>query len=54
MDLARDRAKVEAQVRFLARTLNDWALEPDGTAAACKALASGFGSDAAKLMADAG
>ena len=35
--IARDPAKVEDQVRLLARTLNDLALEPDGKAAACKA-----------------
>ena len=36
--IARDPAKVEDQVRLLARTLNDLALEPDGTATACKAV----------------
>ena len=41
---ARDPAKVEDQVRLLARTLNDVALEPDGKAAACKAALSGFDS----------
>ena len=41
---ARDPAKVEDQVRLLARTLNDLALEPDGKAAACKAALSGFDS----------
>ena len=41
---ARDRAKVEDQVRLLARTLDDVALEPDGTATACKAVWSGFNS----------
>ena len=44
MRIARDPAKVEDQVRFLARTLDDKALEPDGTAAACKAVSSGFDS----------
>ena len=34
---ARDSAKVEDQVRFLARTL-ELTLEPDGTATACKAV----------------
>ncbi len=33
--IARDPAKVEDQVRLLARTLNIVALEPDGKAAAC-------------------
>ena len=42
--IARDPAKVEDQVRLLARTLNDVALEPDGKAAACKAALSGFDS----------
>ena len=42
--IARDPAKVEAQVRFLARTLDDLALEPDGKAAACKAALRGFDS----------
>ena len=42
--IARDPAKVEDQVRLLARTLNNVALEPDGTAAACKATSSGFDS----------
>ena len=42
--IARDPAKVEDQVRLLARTLNDLALEPDGKAAACKAVPSGFDS----------
>jgi len=32
--IARDPAKVEDQVRLLARTLDNLALEPDGTAAA--------------------
>ena len=41
---ARDPAKVEDQVRLLARTLDDLALEPDGKAAACKAASSGFDS----------
>ena len=41
---ARDPAKVEDQVRRLARTLMELALEPDGTAAACKAVFSGFDS----------
>ncbi len=36
--IARDPAKVEDQVRLLARTLIDVALEPDGKAAACKAV----------------
>ena len=36
--IARDPAKVEDQVRLLARTLNDVALEPDGKATACKAV----------------
>ena len=36
--IARDPAKVEDQVRLLARTLNDMALEPDGKATACKAV----------------
>ena len=40
---ARDSAKVEDQVRFLARTLFK-TLEPDGQAAACKAASSGFDS----------
>ena len=39
--MACNPAKVEVQVRFLARTLAT--LEPDGTAAACKA-AFGVGS----------
>ena len=42
--IARDPAKVEDQVRLLARTLNDVVLEPDGKAAACKAVPSGFDS----------
>ena len=42
--IARDPAKVEDQVRLLARTLMESALEPDGTAAACKAVSSGFDS----------
>ena len=42
--IARDPAKVEDQVRLLARTLKDLALEPDGKAAACKAVPSGFDS----------
>ena len=42
--IARDPAKVEDQVRLLARTLNDVALEPDGKAAACKAAFRGFDS----------
>ena len=41
---ARDPAKVEDQVRLLARTLDDLALEPDGEVAACKAASSGFDS----------
>jgi hypothetical protein len=41
---ARDPAKVVDQVQFLARTLNNVALEPDGTATACKAVWSGFDS----------
>ena len=42
---ARDSAKVEDQVRFLARALADLVtLEPDGQAAACKAVPSGFDS----------
>ena len=36
--IARDPAKVEDQVRLLARTLTTAALEPDGTATACKAV----------------
>ena len=39
---ARDPAKVEDQVQFLARTL--LTLEPDGKATACKAVRSGFDS----------
>ena len=35
---ARDPAKVEDQVRLLARTLTTTALEPAGTATACKAV----------------
>ena len=42
--IARDPAKVEDQVRLLARTLTDVALEPDGKVAACKAALSGFDS----------
>ena len=42
--LARDPAQVEDQVRLLAKTLDNLALEPDGTAAACKAASSGFDS----------
>ena len=42
--IARDSAKVEDQVRFLARTLEHSALEPDGKATACKAVSSGFDS----------
>ena len=41
---ARDPAKVEDQARLLARTLENVALEPDGTATACKAVWSGFDS----------
>ena len=42
---ARDSAKVEDQVRFLAGALVDvLTLEPDGRAAACKAVSSGFDS----------
>jgi hypothetical protein len=42
---ARDSAKVEDQVRLLARALVDFmTLEPDGQAAACKAVPSGFDS----------
>ena len=42
---ARDSAKVEDQVRLLARALDDvMTLEPDGQAAACKAVSSGFDS----------
>ena len=41
---ARDPAKVEDQVQLLARTLDNVALEPDGTAAACKAASNGFDS----------
>ena len=47
---ARDPAKVEDQVRFLARTLN-LTLEPDGEAAACKAARSGFDSHRRLLQA---
>jgi hypothetical protein len=42
--IARDSAKVEGQVRLLARTLELVTLEPDGTATACKAVSSGFDS----------
>ena len=42
--IARNLAKVEDQVQFLARTLKQLTLEPDGTAAACKAASSGFDS----------
>src|SRR5262245_4270677 len=42
---ARDSAKVEDQVRLLAGALADLTtLEPDGQAAACKAVPSGFDS----------
>jgi hypothetical protein len=44
VELARDPAKVEAQVRFLARTFGKTALEPDGKATACKVVLSGFDS----------
>src|SRR5208282_1170908 len=48
--IARDPAKVATtlrvvpEVRLLARTLKDLALEPDGSAAACKAALRGFDS----------
>jgi hypothetical protein len=42
-DFACDPAKVEDQVRFLARTL-EMTLEPDGAATVCKAVRSGFDS----------
>ncbi len=41
---ARGPAKAEVQVRFLARTLDHVTLVPDGLAAACKAVSSGFDS----------
>jgi hypothetical protein len=42
--IARDSAKVEDQVRLLARTLNGVALEPDGKAAASGTVRSMVGS----------
>ena len=51
VDLARDSAKVEAWVRFPARALKQLTLEPDGTAAACKAAFSGFDSHRRLLQA---
>ena len=36
--IARDSAKVEGWVRLPAGTLDNMALEPDGTATACKAV----------------
>ena len=38
---ARDFAKVEDQVRFLARTLKDLTLEPDGAAIGCNPVEVG-------------
>lgn len=44
---ARNSAKVEDQVRFLAGTLTT--LEPDGTAIGCNPIKVGLGTDQAKL-----
>ena len=42
--IARQTTNLQDGVRFLGRALENVALEPDGTAAACKAVLSGFDS----------